>query len=143
MSLKSLILVLVQAICSVYIVFSGGIIPKNVYSIIILASGLLLGIWAMLEFRFRFNIFPELLNDSVLVTSGPYRFIRHPIYTAVLLITLAYVTNHFTYINLSLWVVLLIVLNVKLRYEEKFLMERFKEYGEYRSRTKTLVPFVI
>ncbi len=143
MSFKSLILVLVQAICSVYIVFSGGIIPKNVYSIIIFASGLLLGIWAMLEFRFRFNIFPELLNDSVLVTSGPYRFIRHPIYTAVLLITLAYVTKQFTYINISLWVVLLIVLNIKLRYEEKFLMERFEEYEEYRSRTKTLFPFVI
>lgn len=143
MSIRSLIIVLIQMVCSIYIVLSGGIFPANILSIIILLIGLALGVWAMLEFKFRFNIFPELLSDSILVTSGPYRFIRHPIYTAVLLITIAYVINNPTSITIILWIILLIVLNIKLRYEEKLLEERFSEYGEYKTKTKTLLPFVI
>src|SRR5688572_27712887 len=93
MKATSLILVLIQAVCSVGLVFSNGIIPGNIFLVILWAAGILLGIWAMAEFRFRFNIFPELLEDSKLVTSGPFRYVRHPIYTAVLMITLAYLIN--------------------------------------------------
>jgi protein-S-isoprenylcysteine O-methyltransferase Ste14 len=39
---------------------------------------------------------PDLKANSILVTSGPYKFIRHPMYAAVLLITLAVVLNHLT-----------------------------------------------
>ena len=97
----------------------------------------------MAEFKFRFNIFPELLKDSKLVTSGPYRYVRHPIYTAVLMITLAYLINTPKIQNYIMWIVLLSVLVIKLNYEEKLLLKRFPDYREYKDRTKRLIPFLI
>ena len=143
MKVTSVVLVLIQAVCSIGLVFSNGIIPGNIFLVILWAAGILLGIWAMAEFRFRFNIFPELLEDSMLLTSGPYRYVRHPIYTAVLMITLAYLINTPKILNYIMWIILLLVLVIKLNYEEKLLMKRFPDYREYKARTKRLIPFVI
>lgn len=96
----------------------------------------------MLEHRMKFNVLPELLENSKLITSGPYRLIRHPIYTAVLMIVGAYVINNPTLINLILYVVLIIDLVIKFKYEEKLLLERFSDYGEYMSKTKALIPYI-
>jgi protein-S-isoprenylcysteine O-methyltransferase Ste14 len=142
MKIRSVILVLVQMICSLGIVFSNGLIPENFFVKILLGVGLLVGVWAMAEFKFRFNIFPELLKNSTLITSGPYRFVRHPIYTAVLMITLAYLINTPKFSNYIMWAVLLIILLVKLHHEETLLRERFSDYEDYTARTKKLVPFV-
>lgn len=130
-------------ICCLVIIFSNALIPGNTLLIILAGAGLLLGIWAMAEFKFRFNIFPELLKDSKLITSGPYHLIRHPIYTAVLMITLAYMINTPTLLNIIMWVILLIVLFTKIYIEEQHLEKRFPDFLEYKSRTKRLIPFVI
>jgi protein-S-isoprenylcysteine O-methyltransferase Ste14 len=88
------------------------------------------------------NVMPDLKANSTLVTSGPYRLIRHPMYAAGLLITLSLVLNHPTLWRAGYWLVLAIDLHLKLRYEEKLLQEKYPQYSDYKQKTKRLIPFI-
>jgi len=63
-------------------------------------------------------------------------------YTSAIFITLIWIINDFTYIRLSAWIILVIVLILKTYYEEKILDEEFPEYKIYTSKTKKLIPFL-
>ncbi len=101
-----------------------------------LAAGLL-AFWPMWYLRLAFSIEPE---ARVLVTSGPYRFARHPIYTLYILINaslwLRHPTPQFGTV-LLLWLALLLV---RVRYEERVLASAFPEYEAYRARVGPFGP---
>lgn len=81
-------------------------------------------------------------DDAELVERGPYRFVRHPIYSGLLLgaFGLAVITPWFgTFGAVAL---LAVVLDVKRRREEAWLVERYPAYPAYRTRTKALLPFL-
>jgi len=81
-------------------------------------------------------------NQGKLIVSGPFRWVRHPMYTSLLLVTLEWVLgNPFTY-RIILRLGLLMTLVIKLGYEERLLLERFPEYEGYRRQIKRLIPFV-
>jgi protein-S-isoprenylcysteine O-methyltransferase Ste14 len=81
--------------------------------------------------------------DTELVTSGPYRFVRHPIYGGILLMMIG------TAIGLiATWWVLVAAAGAFFLYsarrEEAQMTERFPDaYPPYRARTKMLLPFVL
>lgn len=82
-------------------------------------------------------------TDTELVTTGPYRFVRHPIYGGMLVMIVG------TEIGLSpLWLPVAIVAAVyfilSARAEERHMMNRFPDsYPAYRARTKMLLPFLL
>jgi len=82
-------------------------------------------------------------EDHTLVRTGPYAFVRHPIYSGFLLGILgtALASGRFAMlIGLGLAP---LVLTMKVRVEEKFMTEHFGEqYLEYKRRTKALIPYV-
>lgn len=88
----------------------------------------------------RFSPIPK--SSAPLITNGPYRFIRHPMYTAALFGMLGIAININALIGYGVWIVLLIDILIKLRFEEELLMEKFPEYQEYMNSTKALLPFV-
>ena len=102
-----------------------------------------IGVWAFLTMGLRnLRVFPEVPQHGRLIVHGPYRWVRHPMYTSVLLITLAWMVEHPLPFRVALWVGLVVTLLVKLRYEEQLLLARFPLYEEYRMRTKQLLPFL-
>jgi protein-S-isoprenylcysteine O-methyltransferase Ste14 len=103
---------------------------------------LLIGIWAMMVMKFNFNISPELIEGTNLKTSGPYGFIRHPMYLSVLGITFSWLLNEWSYFRLIIWLILFIDLILKINFEEKLLNKAFKDFKIYKSKTKKLIPFV-
>jgi protein-S-isoprenylcysteine O-methyltransferase Ste14 len=81
--------------------------------------------------------------DAQLVTSGPYRFVRHPIYSGLLagLLGTALVTN---LIDLIIVAVLGAYFYYSASVEEKNLTATFPTaYPAYRTSTKMLIPFVL
>ena len=138
----SVCLVTIQVASIMYLAITGDIIPSSAFLLILEILFVIFGLWAMAEMKFRFNIFPSLLNNSSLISSGPYKLVRHPMYTSTIFITFIWIINDFTYIRLSAWIMLVIVLNLKTFYEEKILDEEFPEYKIYKSKTKKLIPFL-
>ncbi|HMO51936.1 MAG TPA: methyltransferase [Kiritimatiellia bacterium] len=111
-------------------------------SIFVMTSGGLLGIWALIVMRLRrLRIMPEVHPDAVLVMRGPYRRVRHPMYTAVLVFAAGMVSMHPTPERIALFLFLAVVMIAKLLREERFLMAAFPEYAAYQKTTKRLVPF--
>lgn len=105
--------------------------------------GLGFAIWARLHIGRNWGTPMTQKNEPELVTSGPYRFVRHPIYSGILL------GGGGTAIALSwFWLVPVLLAGIYFIYsatvEECFLTEQFPAaYPAYRRATKMLVPFVL
>ncbi len=75
-----------------------------------------------------------------LASTGIYRRVRHPMYTSVLLGALAAWLADPNAWRLAAWMALLAVLVAKARREERYLLQRFPAYADYRARTWALLP---
>lgn len=139
--MKSYFLVGVQFTLIAFLAWYGGVFGDWL-SNAVLVVGILLGLWAVVTMRFRVNILPEVRVGQSLMIAGPYRLMRHPMYTAVLLITLAWVQHRTDSISLIVWGMLLADLLAKLQYEESELRAKFPEYEAYAKKTKRLIPGV-
>jgi protein-S-isoprenylcysteine O-methyltransferase Ste14 len=107
---------------------------------LLVAAGIALGIWAALSFRQRIRILPSPSNTSLLVTSGPFRYVRHPMYSALLIASSGLFIAYPTLPRLGAVILLVIVLLVKTRYEEQLLAQRFSGYDTYALHTGRLLP---
>lgn len=90
----------------------------------------------------NFNIRPEPKAGATLVTRGPYRWVRHPMYVALLLGMAAVAAQAHSLVQPVLWVVLAAALNFKAALEERLLATRWPDYAAYCARTKRFIPGV-
>jgi protein-S-isoprenylcysteine O-methyltransferase Ste14 len=110
---------------------------------LLFACGIALAVWARLHLGRNWGMPTSQRAEPELVTSGPYRFIRHPIYSGLLTAMLgtALVDN-------LLGLIVVAVLVAYFYYcgtvEERNLSATFPTaYPEYRSKTKMLIPFLL
>ena len=139
----SITLVSTQFLLIALLMFLGPVWPTHWFLRgMIICSGFI-AVWAFLAMGLgNIRAFPEIPSHGWLVVHGPYRWIRHPMYTSLLLLTLAWVIEQPLPFRMGLWMGLVVTLWVKLRYEERLLLARFPLYEEYRMRTKRLIPFL-
>jgi protein-S-isoprenylcysteine O-methyltransferase Ste14 len=137
--------VIIQFICIGLILLPFGPI-RHPYGLLAGLPGLTLAWAAIHQVRKmgpgRFNIRPTPRADSVLVTSGVYRYIRHPMYSSVLLSMLGPVLMYWHMANTIIYAVLFINLLAKLRYEERLWLQKSPRYRNYCRQTKRLIPFI-
>jgi len=108
----------------------------------LLVAGLAIGAWAITANRpGNFNIRPEPKEGGSLVTAGPYRWIRHPMYLAVLVTMAAFIVAG-DIAQAALWLLLAVVLAAKAVREERSLVLVHPGYADYRRRTRAILPFV-
>jgi len=141
-SFKSAMLVFVQFLCVGILVATGIVIPKNIFLLSLIIISFFLALWSMILMKFHFNAAPEILKDAELIIKGPYRLIRHPMYTSLIGLGAAWIINDFSYFRLLIFIILIINQIIKLSYEEKFLLEKFPDYKNYKNRTKRIIPFI-
>lgn len=100
--------------------------------------GTFLEIWAVCHLRFAFSTEPAARR---LVTSGPYRLARHPIYSGACLVYLGLLLTHPTMAVVMALLAWGMCIRFRMRYEETILTQAFPEYEEYRRRVGALVPW--
>jgi protein-S-isoprenylcysteine O-methyltransferase Ste14 len=137
------LLVFIQFACITFFIVYCGVIAKGLIWKTVQVISILLAFFAIFSMRLHnFSVFPKPKQGSLLITSGPYKFIRHPTYTAVLLFCFSLLNSRFDMYTTIAFAVLLVDLLLKLRYEEMLLIQRFPEYGEYIKNSYRLIPFI-
>ena len=125
------------------LVFRGAILGTGPVSISLQAAGIALMLWARLTFGLRSFHYAANTTQGGLVTRGPYRYIRNPIYAAAWLVIWTGVAVHWSPINAMLGAVVAAMLIVRIACEEQLLRATYPEYADYERKTARLIPFVI
>jgi protein-S-isoprenylcysteine O-methyltransferase Ste14 len=100
--------------------------------------GIFIEIWAVWHLRFAFATEPAARR---LVTTGPYRLVRHPVYSGGSLAYLGLLMTRPTAalaLAIAVWAV---CIACRMRYEEAILTKAFPDYTDYRHRVGALVPW--
>ena len=117
--------------------------PLSVLGVGLCALGIGFAMWARVCLGRNWGTPMSRKENPELVTTGPYAFVRHPIYAGIFLAMLG------SMIGVTLfWAVPLVLFGIYFVYsatrEEKLMLEQFpQQYAAYRRRTKMLVPFVL
>lgn len=141
--MKSVILVFVQFLCIFLFFISGSFIPDNIILIVIQLLSFVIALLAILTIRIgNFQVLPDVKKNSKLVTIGIYKYIRHPMYSSLLLYFSSFLFIEFSIFRLIIFLVFFANMIVKLYYEEALLTNKFPEYVNYMKTSYRIIPFV-
>jgi protein-S-isoprenylcysteine O-methyltransferase Ste14 len=143
---RSLLATLALIACIVLLYMRHALVATNPVGIGLQVLAVLLMLWA--RFTFGMRSFHATANPTAggLVTAGPYRYWRHPIYAAALLFIWAGMLAHGrapTLIDLAVGVLATGMTLVRVLAEEQLLRAAMPEYAAYASNTKRFIPFVL
>jgi protein-S-isoprenylcysteine O-methyltransferase Ste14 len=105
--------------------------------------GIGLSIWARLILGEYWSSFPSLKQNHRLIVTGPYRLVRHPIYTGLLLALLGSALQYGLVRSFLAVLTCAVGLYLKVTAEEEFMVQRFGEaYLRYCRKVSALVPYL-
>lgn len=102
--------------------------------------GVLIILIALLQLNKNISPFPTPKSGSQLITTGLYKFIRHPIYTGIIATLLGYSLYTESGYKFLITFLIYILFSLKSRYEEKRLHIVFKNYADYKKHTGRFLP---
>ena len=141
--MKGKILVTIQFTCLALLFMVTNWLALPWWSFIGVGISGFLAFWAMAVMKLgNFNVVPYPVVNGKLVTSGPYRVIRHPMYTSIFIFALALLAGQFDYYKLIISMLMVADLVVKMIFEEGLLCKHYPGYKSYMQTTKRVIPFV-
>jgi len=127
----------------VYLIISRNFFSLSPFIVVTQVLAVALSVWARRSFQAdQFSIQAE-PKEGQLLLKGPYHFIRHPMYTAVLLLIWSGILGHFSAINLVIGVIITGVVAIRITTEEAYLRTHYPDYPEYARMTKRIIPLII
>lgn len=108
----------------------------------ILIVGGIFGTFGLLSLGSNLSPFPKPIEGGQLVTTGAYRFVRHPIYAGLIIGTLGWGMIAATLLGIVLAIALFIFFDIKSRREEQWLTQAYPDYPQYQQRVRKLIPWI-
>lgn len=105
--------------------------------------GALICVVALAQLNTHLSPFPTPIKGSSLISNGVYTWVRHPIYSGILLGLLGLSLYYQSAYKIGIVIALLILFYFKSSYEEQRLEAVFAEYPDYKVRTKRFIPFLL
>ena len=107
-------------------------------------AGAILGLWALTHNQLgNFHIQPKLREGSKLITTGIYTWVRHPMYSSVIVMMLGFLLSTPTLVETALWCILIAVLLLKAKREESLWLNHDEAYEAYKNSTKLFIPYIL
>ena len=138
----SLLGFLVAAASMVGLIFVDHLFAKSPYLLVVQVAAALLMIWARMTFGLRSFHAAASISEGGLVTTGPYRYWRHPIYASIIYFVWVGQVQASAVIPLALAATVSLGLFARMLIEEKILTQAYPEYPNYAKKAKRLIPFV-
>ncbi len=91
----------------------------------------------------NFAVYPEVKTGAQLITHGPYRYVRHPMYTALMIMMAGIAGYNGHWVNYLAALGITTVVVMKAYREEELLPLVFPQYAVYKAQTKRFVPYVV
>jgi protein-S-isoprenylcysteine O-methyltransferase Ste14 len=128
------------ALLSERVVPAGTVLP--IFGAVMVAAGLGFCVWARIHLGRNWSGIITVKQDHTLVRTGPYRVVRHPIYTGLLLALIGTAAAIGEWRGILAVMCALIGFLRKLQVEEERMRENFPEYAQYRRQTAALIPLL-
>ena len=104
--------------------------------ILIIIISLIIMLVSIKDLGRNLSPFPRPINNSNLVTTGIYGFTRHPLYYSLIFISTGFFILKLSIYYLFLTISLALIIKFKIALEEKYLMNKFKNYLLYKNEVK-------
>ncbi|PKG38950.1 methyltransferase family protein [Psychromonas sp. Urea-02u-13] len=115
----------------------------SIVGLFLMVLGALIALSALMANRpGNFNVRPKPKETGALIVHGPYKFIRHPMYSSLIFGSLGFLFCQFSFWKLGAWLLLIVVLVLKARFEEKALCAHYAAYHVYQKSNKALIPWI-
>ena len=101
-----------------------------------------LAVGGLLRLGSNLTPLPYPRDCSNLVESGPYAIVRHPIYSGLIIGAMGLALRAHGWLTIVYALALFAFFDIKSRREEVWLVQKFPEYAEYRTRVRKLIPWV-
>lgn len=143
---KDFLFVGVQFVLFIAYIFTPNIINISTYKVVsyvglfIAIIGFFITLIALLQLNTNLSPFPTPKSNSSLITNGIYKFIRHPIYTGIILITFGYGLHTDSLYRMIISMLLYILFYFKSSYEEERLKITFSDYDSYKTKSGRFFP---
>ena len=147
-ALKDILFVSIQLlffVCYFIPLFTFSFQTNHFFKYAALASaiiGLLIIAIAVLQLNKNLTPFPTPKENGTLIKNGLYKFVRHPIYSGIILTALGFGFYHGSIWKISIGIILWILFFFKSKYEEKMLFKHFADYETYQKATHRFFPFL-
>ncbi|CAN5623933.1 hypothetical protein BH11BAC3_BH11BAC3_46160 [soil metagenome] len=102
--------------------------------------GLVIIIAALVSLNKNISPFPSPRHQAVLITNGVFKFLRHPIYTGILMTISGLGLYTENTLRLLIFLLLLLLFIFKAQYEETLLVNKFPSYADYKKRAGMFLP---
>ncbi|MGI9584964.1 MAG: methyltransferase family protein [Acidimicrobiia bacterium] len=121
-----------------------GIVVARIVGVVIAVAGALLSAWAGVLHGSRLSPFPKPADDMPLIETGPYRYVRHPMYSGIILFTLGVGLAYANPVTMLSSLAFAVFFMAKTGHEEDMLVDSVPGYRAYRSDVHwRLIPFVV
>jgi len=117
-------------------------IAMQILAAMLLLAGAYAGVAGVFVLGKSRTPFPRPPRDTQLVRQGIYALVRHPLYTSLIALSLAWACYWQSPVGAALALVQALLLDAKARREERWLRERFPEYAGYTAKVKRLIPYI-
>jgi len=95
---------------------------------------------ALLQLNTKLSPFPSPRNNSVLIENGLFKYIRHPIYTGIILLLFGFGLFFNSFYKISVTLLLFVLFYYKTEYEEDRLSLKFSDYSAYKKKAGRFFP---
>ena len=128
----------------IFFFFYFGTVLQLDWFIAIQSAGIALGLWAIRSIgENNWSVYPIPNKHSTITSTGPFGYIRHPMYLALLLFMGGITLRSYGWFVWLVYGLLLILLVLKIVYEERQLLAKHAEYTDYKNKTKKrLIPYI-